>query len=57
MFLKAPLTAKQAMRVVDLREGVDEAWPGTGVIYFSRLSAMRMKSRMSRSSERPSTSG
>ena len=28
VFLKAPLTAKQAMRVVDLREGVDEAWPG-----------------------------
>ena len=48
VFLKAPLTAKQAMRVVDLREGVDEAWPGAGVIYFARLSALRTKSRMSK---------
>ena len=48
VFLKAPLTAKQAMRVVALREGVDEAWPGTGVIYFARLSALRTKSRMSK---------
>ena len=31
MFLKAPLTSGQAMRVVDLRDGVDQAWPGTGV--------------------------
>ena len=48
VFLKAPLTARQAMRVVDLREGVDQAWPGTGVIYFARLSAERTKSRMSK---------
>ncbi len=46
VFLKAPLTSKQAMGVVQLREGVDEAWPGTGVIYFRRLSAERTKSRM-----------
>ena len=37
LFLKAPLTAKQAMKVVELREGVDQAWPGRGVLYFSRL--------------------
>jgi uncharacterized protein (DUF1697 family) len=47
IFLKGPLTAKQAMRVVALREGVDQAWPGTGVLYFSRLSSLRTKSRMS----------
>ena len=46
IFLKSPLTAKQAMRVVVLREGVDQAWPGAGVLYFSRLSALRTKSRM-----------
>jgi uncharacterized protein (DUF1697 family) len=34
------------MRVVDLREGVDQAWPGTGVLYFERLSARRTQSRM-----------
>src|SRR3546814_19206827 len=47
IFLKAPLTAKQAMRPVVLREGVDQAWPGTGVVYFARLSERRTQSRMS----------
>lgn len=48
VFLKAPLTAAQAMRVVVQREGVDQAWPGTGVVYFARLSARRTQSRMNR---------
>jgi uncharacterized protein (DUF1697 family) len=47
VFLKAPLTAGQAMRVVTTREGVDRAWPGTGVVYFQRLAARRTASRMS----------
>ncbi len=46
VFLKAPLTARRAMRVVALRDGVDRAWPGSGVIYFERLSAQRTRSRM-----------
>lgn len=48
VFLKAPLTSRQAMEVVELRDGVDRAWPGTGVIYFARLSERRTQSRMSR---------
>ena len=48
VFLKAPLTAERAMGVVALRDGVDDAWPGPGVVYFSRLSAERAKSRMNR---------
>ena len=48
MFLKHPLTARQAMRVVELRDRVDQAWPGTGVVYFARLSERRAQSRMSR---------
>lgn len=48
VFLKAPLTAKQVMGIVALREGVDQAWPGTGVVYFARLGAQRTKSKMSR---------
>jgi uncharacterized protein (DUF1697 family) len=47
IFLKHPLSSQQAMRVVRLRDGVDEAWPGSGVVYFARLSAQRTKSRMS----------
>lgn len=48
VFLKEPLTARRAMGVVELRDGVDRAWPGPGVVYFARLSARRTQSRMSR---------
>ncbi|HEX5613809.1 MAG TPA: DUF1697 domain-containing protein [Acidimicrobiia bacterium] len=48
VFLKAPLTSRAAMRVVQLRDGVDQAWPGTGVVYFARLSARRVQSKMSK---------
>jgi len=47
IFLRAPLTPKQVMAITKLREGVDRAWPGTGVVYFQRLSAQRTKSRLS----------
>lgn len=53
VFLKPPLTAAQAMRIVDLREGVDQAWSGTGAVYFARLSARRTESRMSRIVAKP----
>jgi uncharacterized protein (DUF1697 family) len=50
IFLKAPVTSAKAMRMIERvgarREGVDEAHPGNGVVYFSRLSAERTKSRM-----------
>ena len=48
VFLKGPLTSRQAMKVVELREGVDRAWPGTGVLYFERLTERRTQSRMNR---------
>ena len=38
---------RQALRAVDLRDGVDQAWPGAGVLYFSRLSERLSQSRMS----------
>ena len=38
----------QAMSVFDPREGVDKIWPGDGVIYSQRLSALRTKSRLSK---------
>jgi uncharacterized protein (DUF1697 family) len=47
IFLRSPLTPTQVMKIVKLRDGVDQAWPGRGVVYFSRLSAQRTKSRMS----------
>jgi len=48
VFLKAPLTSAQAMRAVSLREGVDRAWAGKGVVYFERLAERKAQSRLSR---------
>lgn len=48
IFLKAPLTSARLMKVLELRDGVDRAWPGAGVCYFERLSARRTQSRMGR---------
>lgn len=40
------ISAAEAMVVFDPRPGVDEVWPGLGVIYSQRLSAQRTKSRL-----------
>lgn len=53
IFLKGPLSSRQAMKAVDVREGVDQAWPGSGVLYFARLSARRTQSRMGRIASTP----
>jgi uncharacterized protein (DUF1697 family) len=48
IFLRKPLTVKKAMGLLDPREGVDQAWAGKGVLYFSRLAAKASSSRLSR---------
>jgi uncharacterized protein (DUF1697 family) len=48
LFLKSPLTAIEAMESIKLREGVDNAYPGKDVIYFSRLISQVSKSYMSK---------
>jgi uncharacterized protein (DUF1697 family) len=53
LFLKRPLTAARAMKVVELREGVDQAWPGTGVVYFARLSERRVQSKLAKFASTP----
>jgi uncharacterized protein (DUF1697 family) len=40
------IDTKTAMAVFDPRPGVDEVWPGKGVIYSQRLTAQRTKSRL-----------
>jgi len=40
------IDAGEAMKVFDPRPGVDEVWPGNGVIYSQRLGAERTKSRL-----------
>ncbi|GAA2021394.1 DUF1697 domain-containing protein [Catenulispora yoronensis] len=42
------ISPAQAMSAFDPREGVDCVWPGDGVVYSQRLSAMRTKSRLSK---------
>ncbi len=46
-FLVPGLTSDVATTAFGIREGVDTAWGGVGVVYFRRLSAERTKSRMS----------
>ena len=48
IFLKEPLSANVAMMHVPRKQGVDEAHAGTGVLYFSRLTAKAAQSRLSR---------
>ncbi|MBE0688639.1 MAG: DUF1697 domain-containing protein [Anaerolineae bacterium] len=40
------IDAAEAMSVFNPRDGVDKVWPGDGVIYSQRLSALRTKSRL-----------
>lgn len=48
IFLKKPLTATGAMQVVTTKEGVDQAFAGNGVLYFSRLISRATQSHLSR---------
>jgi len=41
-------TLPKALAVFSPKEGVDTIWPGKGVIYSQRLSAMRTKSRLNK---------
>lgn len=48
IFLKEPLTPKEAMKSVGVKEGVDNAYAGKGVLYFSRLISKATQSRLTR---------
>lgn len=48
IFLKAPLTAEEALSKIKTKEGVDFVTAGNGVLYFSRLSAMSGQSQMTK---------
>ncbi len=48
LFLRPPLTASAVMEEVLVRPGVDEAWAGDGVLYFSRLISQASRSYLSR---------
>jgi uncharacterized protein (DUF1697 family) len=42
------IDSTDAMTVFDPRPGVDNVWPGDGVIYSQRLSSQRTKSRLNK---------
>ena len=48
VFLRKPLTSRRAFGVIETKDGVDRAWQGKGVIYFSRLASKASSSRISR---------
>jgi uncharacterized protein (DUF1697 family) len=48
IFLKEPLTSKEAMKSVSTKEGVDAAYAGEHVLYFSRLISKATQSRLTR---------
>jgi uncharacterized protein (DUF1697 family) len=48
IFLKEPLTAAKAMKSVSTKEGVDQAFAGKGVIYFSRIESKVTQSHVNR---------
>jgi len=53
VFLKEPLTARAAIKQLSMNPGIDEAWPGTGVLYLSRLRARATSSRLNRVASLP----
>jgi uncharacterized protein (DUF1697 family) len=48
IFLKEPLTPKEAMKSVSTKEGVDAAYAGEHVLYFSRLTSKATQSRLTK---------
>jgi uncharacterized protein (DUF1697 family) len=47
IFLRPPLTADEAMKSVTAKPGIDRAFAGNGVLYFSRLISKASQSHMS----------
>jgi uncharacterized protein (DUF1697 family) len=48
VFLKEPLTADEAMKIVTAKPGVDRVFPGEWVLYFSRLTRKAAQSHLTR---------
>jgi uncharacterized protein (DUF1697 family) len=48
IFLRAPLTADDALKTISPKPGVDRVFPGDGVVYTSRLISKASQSRLTR---------
>lgn len=56
IFLREPMTSKEALVEVRTREGVDEAHAGSRALYFSRLVRLASRSHLSRITRHPAYS-
>lgn len=48
IFLKEPMTPREAMKHISTKDGVDRVWTGAGVLYFDRLNAKATQSRLNK---------
>ena len=48
IFLKEPLTPGEAMKNVSIKEGIDSAYAGASVLYFSRLTSKASQSHLTK---------
>ena len=48
LFVKEPVTPAEIMKDITLKEGVDQAWKGEGVVYFARVAERASQSRLPR---------
>lgn len=53
IFLKEPLTSAKAMKELKVKEGVDQAFAGRGVLYFARLFSKLTQSHLARINAMP----
>jgi uncharacterized protein (DUF1697 family) len=53
LFLMPPLTPEESLDALTLKEGVDGAWAGPGVVYASRVSDRASQSGLSRIASHP----
>ena len=53
IYLKEPLTVAEAIKLIATTEGVDAAFAGPDVLYFSRLDAKASQSRLARLTAQP----
>jgi len=53
VFLRKPMTPKEAIEEVRTREGVDAAYAGSEALYFSRLVRLASRSQLARITQRP----
>ncbi|MBI5134224.1 MAG: DUF1697 domain-containing protein [Candidatus Taylorbacteria bacterium] len=53
IFLRAPMTAAEAIKSVEARDGVDEAWQGDDVLYFSRIIKKAAQSKLPKLASKP----